>query len=82
MRRYRLAQLSVLLALSACGVTPSKPTLLVSCGGSIALAGAASIDVGADPASHTTVLSFPDPVNEGHTGTITVRNRCTITPKT
>jgi hypothetical protein len=80
MRRSGLVLLLLSLAVSACSSTPPV-SLFVTCGGSTALAGAASIDVLVDPVAKSTVLSFPDPVNAGHTGTIAVTSRCTITPK-
>ncbi len=80
MGRRSATILALPLVLAACGGSASTETLSVSCDGSKVLAGASSVDVVVDPGKGTS-LSFPDPVNAGKTGTIAVRNRCTITPK-
>jgi hypothetical protein len=73
--------LILLSVLAGCGNHESASTLSVSCNGSTALAGARSIDVLGDPVSGQVTLSFPDPVNPDHRGTISVppHNKCTIT---
>ena len=84
-KRTRLGWLAVLglpLLVSACGhSTPATATLSVSCGGTLTLAGATSIDASGSSGSGT-VLNFPDPANAGRTGTIAVApgQPCTITP--
>lgn len=84
MRLVRLALLGLPLAasVSACGHSaPTTPTLSVTCNGSLSLAGATSIDVASVPGGGT-VMSFPDPANPDHTGTlpVTVGQPCTIAP--
>jgi hypothetical protein len=77
-----LPLLGVPLLLSACGGhSNSAPTLSVSCNGSLVLAGASSIDV-TYLAGKSTMLSFPDPANPGHVGSLPVSDGqpCTITP--
>ena len=68
--------------LAACGGGSSAPTVSVSCGGSLALSGAQSVDVTPDAARGGTILQFPDPVNAGRTGTMPIPSgsRCTIAP--
>ncbi len=70
--------------LSACGGKDQAMTLTVRCGGSIALVGAKSVDVTTDSVTGNTTLSFPDPVNPDHTGTIPVARgtRCSVGPTT
>ena len=81
MRSMRLVTLVPLL-LAACG-GHSTPTasLSVTCDGRLELAGAASIDVVPYPGKGAG-LSFPDPVNPGHTGTLPLPEgrACTIAP--
>jgi hypothetical protein len=81
MRVGRLAWLLLACTLAGCGGSKPQTTLSVTCGGNIVLNGARSIDVPGDPVNGRTVLTFPDPVNPGQTGTITVppHDRCTIT---
>jgi hypothetical protein len=81
MRLRWLTVLALPLSLAACGGSSSAPTLSVSCNGSASLEGATSIDV-APGTSGGAVLSFPDPANHGHTGTIAIApgNKCTIGP--
>ena len=83
MRVGRLAWLLLPCTLAGCG-GGSKPeaTLSVTCGGNTVLNGARSIDALGDPANGRVVLSFPDPVNPGNTGTIAVppHDRCKIMP--
>ena len=85
MRVCRLGWLLVALGLAGCG-GGDKPTvkLSVTCGGSLALAGARSIDVLGDPVNGRPTISFPDPVNQGQTSALSVpaATRCTITPAT
>ena len=88
MRLSRLAQLGLPLvglplALSACGHSASSiPTLSVNCGGSLMLAGASSIDIATAPGGAGTVLSFPDPADPGHTGTLPIPpgQACSVSP--
>lgn len=86
MRLVRLVSLclpilGVPLLLSACGHHDSAPSLAVSCNGRLVLAGASSIDV-TSLAGKSTMLSFPDPANPGHVGTLPVPDGqpCTIAP--
>jgi hypothetical protein len=83
MRVGSLAWLIPLCALAGCGgSSKTAGTLSVTCGDSAVLNGARSIDVLGDPVNGRTTLSFPDPVNPGKTGTISVppKGRCTIAP--
>lgn len=68
--------------LAGCGGSSAVTTLSVTCGGSLSLAGAKSIDVVPDQARAGVVLSYPDPVNTGQTGSIPIRPgaKCTIAP--
>jgi hypothetical protein len=81
MKLFRVALLMLPSLLAGCGDSTPSTTLSVTCGGSLSLAGAKSIDVSPDPAAGA-VLSYPDPVNQGQTGNITVRqgSHCTIAP--
>ncbi len=82
MRLNSLAILVLPLAAAACGHSDAKstPTLSVTCDGSLRLAGAASIDVAT--VGGGTLLSFPDPANPGHTGSLPLSpgTPCTIAP--
>ena len=82
MRLTLPAILVLSLAAAACGHSDNKstPTLSVTCEGNLRLAGAASIDVA--QTNGGTMLSFPDPANPGHTGTLPVAGGvpCTIAP--
>lgn len=88
MRLLRLARFGLPLlglppTLSGCGhAGPATPTLSVSCGGSLMLAGATAVDVATAPGGSGAMLSFPDPANPGHTGTLPVPpgESCAITP--
>lgn len=73
--------LAVLAMLAGCGHSSPTATLSVTCGGSLKLAGASSIDVAADP-GRGTIMSFPDPANPGHTNTLPVMvgQACTVAP--
>ncbi len=81
----RLARLVLPLPLLAAGcgghADKSTPTLSVTCEGNLRLAGAASIDVAT--VGGGTLLSFPDPANPGHTGTLPLSpgTPCTVTPE-
>jgi hypothetical protein len=68
--------------LTGCGGSSGANTLTVTCNGSTAVAGVQSITISGKSAASGTVLQFPDPVNEGHTGTLPVApdSRCTIAP--
>lgn len=83
MRAWQVGWLLLPIVVTGCG-GGDKPaaTLSVSCGGSDALVGARSLDVPGDQVNGRTTMSFPDPVNPGKTGTLSVRpgDRCTITP--
>lgn len=84
-RTMKLIQPSLLflpVLLAGCGGSPLANTVSVTCDGSLRLAGAKSIDVVSGAANTEATLSFPDPVNEAHTGTIQVTpgSRCTIAP--
>ncbi len=70
------------LVLAGCGGDKPSATLTVTCRGSVALVGARSIDVLGDPVNGRTTMSFPDPVNQGKTGTLSVlpSDRCSIMP--
>jgi hypothetical protein len=83
MRLWRLGGIFVALGLAACGGGDKPPmTLSVTCGGSLALVGARSVDVLGDPVNGHPTLTFPDPVNRGQTNTLAVptASRCSITP--
>ena len=82
MRLVRLVLLGLPVWLSACGHSESTASLSVACGGETVLTGAASIDVAPAPGGQETMLSFPDPANPGHVGTLPVTGGrpCTITP--
>lgn len=82
MRVGRLAWLLVPCVLTACGGSKQQELLSVTCGGNIVLNGARSIDVLGDPVNGRTTLNFPDPVNPGQTGAISVapHDRCKIAP--
>ena len=83
MRLNLLAILALPLAAAACGHSDNKstPTLSVTCEGNLRLAGAASIDVAT--VGGGTMLSFPDPANPGHTGTLPLSpgTPCSIAPE-
>jgi hypothetical protein len=83
MRLWQVGWLLLPLVLVGCG-GDDKPaaTLSVTCGGNVALVGTRSIDVLGDQVNGRTTLSFPDPVNRGKTGTLTVApgDRCSIAP--
>jgi hypothetical protein len=84
MRPWRLGWIFLPIALAGCGGDKPKATLSVTCSGSVALAGARSIDVLGDPVNGRPTISFPDPANPGRTGTLSVApaSRCSITPET
>ena len=84
MRPRHLIWLCLPAFLSACGGSKPAATISVSCGGTVALAGATSVDVLGDPVNGKTTLSFPDPANQGQTGTLSVpaHDKCTISPST
>jgi hypothetical protein len=74
--------LGLSLTVAACGHGSTATTISVTCGGATALVGAKYVDVLVDPASKSTILSFPDPINEDRTGTIVVQRKCTVGPTT
>jgi len=80
MRLKWLLLLALPFALTGCGGKGAPNTLTVRCDGSIALVGSKSVDVTADPVTGNTTLTFPDPVNPDHTGTIPVPrgSRCSV----
>ncbi|MBE7211068.1 MAG: hypothetical protein INR65_08610 [Gluconacetobacter diazotrophicus] len=72
--------LALPLLLAACGHSdPAPSTLSVSCDNSLLLAGATSLQ--AIATEHGASLSYPDPVNPGHTGSLPLQpgHPCTIT---
>jgi hypothetical protein len=83
MRFWQPGLMLLPVVLLGCG-GGDKPaaTLSVTCDGSVALAGARSIDVLGDQVNGRTMLTFPDPANRGKTGMLPVspRDQCTITP--
>ena len=70
------------LSLAACGGSNPSTTLSVTCAGGVQLFGASSIDVQGDLADGRPAMQFPDPVNAGKIGTITIppHDHCKITP--
>jgi hypothetical protein len=82
MRLWQLGLCLLPIVLAGCGGDKPSATLSVTCAGSVALAGALSVDVIGDPANGRAVLSFPDPANPGKTGSLAVpaHDRCSITP--
>ena len=82
MRLRYLVWLSLPVFLAGCGGDKPASTVSVSCGGTVALAGARSVDVLGDPVNGKTTLSFPDPANPGQTGSLVVppHDRCSISP--
>jgi hypothetical protein len=84
MRSWQLIWLSLPVFLAGCGGDKPAATVSVSCGGTVALAGAGSVDVLGDPVNGKTTLSFPDPANHGQTGTLVVpsHDKCSISATT
>ena len=80
---HRLAWLLIPLPLAACGGQSGAPTLTVTCPGGSQLYGATSIDVLGDVVNGRPTMTFPDPVNRGKTGAISVQSGadCRITPQ-
>ena len=80
MRRF--AWLAIPLLVAGCGGGKPSNAVSVSCPNGVQLNGAASVDVLGDPVNGHPTLEFPDPVNPGKIGTITVptHQRCKITP--
>lgn len=76
----RLVWLMLPLALASCGGSKSSTTLTVTCAAGTALSGATSVTVLGDTVAGRPMLIFPDPVNSGKTGTLTVpaHDRCKI----
>jgi hypothetical protein len=74
--------LALSLSTAACGRGSSASSLTVTCNGATALVGAKYVNVIVDQAAKSTVLSFPDPLNDDRTGTIAVDRRCMIAPTT
>jgi hypothetical protein len=69
---HRLAWLLIPLSLAGCGGKSPTPTLAVICSGGAQLFGATSIDVLGDVVNSRPTMTFPDPVNPGKTGAISV----------
>ncbi len=83
MRLVRLGILASPLLMAGCGHSdPGTPTLSVTCNGTLSLAGAATVTVMSAPGGNGATLSFPDPVNNGQTGSLPVPagQACTIAP--
>jgi hypothetical protein len=72
--------LALPLVAAGCGHDSPSSSVTVVCGGQTLLVGAKYVNVVVDSASKTTVLSFPDPINDDKTQTILVERRCTISP--
>lgn len=70
---YRLAWLLIPLSLAGCGGKSAAPTLSVNCPGGSQLFGATSIDVSGNVVNGRPTMTFPDPVNPGKTGSISVQ---------
>jgi hypothetical protein len=77
-----LALLIFPAVLAGCGGSSGANTLNVTCGGSLTVAGVRSVSISGKSQANGTVLEFPDPVNNGHTGTLPVapNSQCTIAP--
>ena len=83
LRPVWIVPIGLAAALAGCGPSaPSGATLSVTCGGTLALAGAKSIDASTPVGGGSAVLSFPDPANPGHIATlnVTAGQPCTIAP--
>lgn len=80
----RLAWLAILLSLAACGGDKKGPSISVTCSGpgGVQLVGAASVDVQGDVVNGRPTMNYPDPANNGKTGSISVEphTQCRITP--
>jgi hypothetical protein len=80
---HRLAWLLIPLMLAACGGKKSEPTVSVACSGpgGVSLVGATSIDVQGDVVNGRPTMTYPDPANNGKTGSISVEphTSCRIT---
>jgi len=77
----RLLWLMIPLAVAGCGGGKSSETINVTCSDGTELHGAASAEVLGDVQNGHPTIAFPDPVNAGRTGTITVppHGSCKIT---
>jgi hypothetical protein len=82
MRLAWFGLLAVALGTAACGRGSTASSVTVSCGDATVLVGAKYVNVIVDPGAKSTILSFPDPLNDGQTGTIAVTHRCTVSPTT
>jgi hypothetical protein len=80
MRLAWFGLLALSLPVAACGHDSPASSVMVTCDGSTALVGAKYVNVVVDPVTKTTVLTFPDPIHDGQTGTIPVDRRCTVAP--
>jgi hypothetical protein len=80
MRLAWFGLLAVALGTAACGHGSSASSVTVSCGNATVLVGAKYVNIIVDPAAKSTILNFPDPLNDGQTGTIAVDRRCTVSP--
>ncbi len=72
--------LALSVAAAGCGHSSPSSNPNVTCGGQTLLVGAKYVDVIVDSASKTTVLSFPNPINEDQTQTMLVQRKCTVSP--
>lgn len=87
--RIKLVGLGLLAGLSGCGDGSSGPgTLTISCGDGVSVVGVERANIAApepgNPAAPATTVTYPDPVNTGHTGSLTLGpgQKCTIRPTT
>jgi hypothetical protein len=77
----RLAWLCLPLLLAGCGGKKSAPPVSVTCSNGVSVYGVEAVHLSGDLVNGRPVLTFADPVNPGHTGTVTVppREHCDIT---
>jgi hypothetical protein len=78
MRLAWFGLLALSLSAAACGRGSPASSVTVTCNGSTVLVGTKYVNVVVDPNSKTTMLTFPDPLNDDKTGTIAVDRKCTI----
>jgi hypothetical protein len=83
-----IAGLSLVASLGGCGGSSSPNSLTITCGEGVSVVGIERTDVAApepgNQAATATTLTYPDPVNTGHTGTLKLGpgQKCTIKPTT